>query len=853
MRFYLLEPRTEFCSNFGPIFATVILTVTGSFLASGVDAQNLVDASDLQVSQIADCSQLLDDIKGRQSGGQWLIGNEFPLYSAPNAQQPLTSLGESTFEQVQCYNQAEGSGLDRVFIGTADGQSCGWVDRQLLLSENSLTTASAIDSRRVVCDVPRAMLFDNFCAQLEELGTTDESACEGVPPGLRAKGVLIGSSAVDDVSRFQFFSAAMGGEALATKTFFSVLEIHDVAEGDDNSIMVLVGDGEGDMFGWINLQGIELWPTRLGLFYDTAGIGSMYQRQRDLISNWRRGKPSADVESGLSTRELEGYVHGNLQLLTYPIVRTIQPASISGFNTDEPALHEVILLGQTGEGSASQLMSEAQSANRQDALRRLNLMIVLDTTESMRIYLPLVQDGITDFIESYQAQSSDTSNQLPDLRLAVYAYSDFQNGGQIALNDPIETSVLMPPTRIDADRDLTGILSRISNHEGLNDAVGLREEASLETIAQLSNEFGRGGAWFDDGPRVIIHMADHGSRSDAIVEQVLARLETNRTFYLPVAVVTEDETQSSTTARQAFERQARAMLAPLVDNPTSEDVRRVDLLNFEATTAIAVENQLNLVLDEVVGVLQTDRSRITGLERDESSRQAEDRLSSRIRLDDALREQFNLPEGSPQTIVQASSAFAPLQTISNGIVNDINWTYSIALEPSQASFLARNFAAMCSRVGSPEQSKAFKDLIVAVAATFSGDTITSDRQIRAILSDMSNLPGASRSFLSQPPQVLLDKADSTDPVIIEELRRDICWISYHMGNMQAGIYARPDQLSWSGREWRPSPGEEVIAREYRYKPLIGAETIYLPSFFFVLPSVVEEQGEVGAEDACIFC
>lgn len=827
------------------------LSVLAAFTAGQGGAQNLVGISDLQITSIGACAGFLRGLGDRQSGGQWLIGDDLPLYGLSNAQKPLATLGANTFERVQCYNQVKSEQLDRVFVGSTDGQTCGWIDRDDLLSENVLQTQSVIDNRRIVCDVPRAMLFDKFCSRLDNLGVPVDRACIGLPPGLRAKGVLIGSSAVDDATRFQFFSAPSNGNPLDTKTFFSVLEIYDVAAGDSDQIMVLVGDGEGDMFGWINLEAIELWPTRLGLFYDSAGLGSMFQRQRDFLSNWRRGQPAPDVVSGLASQDLEDYVHGNLQLLTYPIVRTIQPDVASGAAADEPAFHEVIFLGQTGEGSASQLMSEAELSNRQDSLRRLNLMIVLDTTESMRTYLPLIQNGITDFIKSYQARTSDVANQLPDLRLAVYAYSDFETSDRTGLSDPIDTRVLMPPTRIDADRDLSGILSRISSHEGLDDAAGLREEAALEAVAQLSFEFGRGRAWFDDGPRVIIHMADHGSRSDDLVEDVLDQLDTNRTFYLPVAVVTKDETQSSTKARQAFERQALAMLTPLVDMPTAADVRRVDLLDFERTTAVAVKKQLNLVLDEVVQVLQADRTRLTGGERDESSRQAEDRVSSRIRLDEALREQFNLPDDSEQTIVQASSAFAPLQIKSNGIVSDINWTYSIALEPSQARFLARNFNSMCTKVGSPEQSVQFKQLIVKVAEIFSGDQITSDSQVRAILTELSDLPGASRSFMSQPPQVLLDKADSTDLEIIQELRRDVCWISYHLGNMEAGIYARPDQLSWSGLEFRPAPGEEVIARQYRYKPLIGAETVYLPSFFFVLPSIVDILPPSG--DDCIFC
>lgn len=835
--------------------------LTGCVIAMtpvATQAQNLVAVEDLQIGSIAECRSLLSEFDGRQSGGQWLVGNQIDVFGLPNGRTPIETFGRGTFEQVECYNRVTATDLERVFVSTGDRSTCGWVERADLLDENlSLGVQSGSgpglrDTRRSVCEVPRAMSFDAFCAKLEQFGTVAEAACEGVPPGLRAKGVLIGSTARTQDASFPFFSAPAGGEQLETKTFFSVLEIHDIAQGAGGDIMVLVGDGEGDLFGWVSLDAIELWPTRLGLFYDLAGVGSMFRRQRDLVANWRRGDPQADVTSGLSRDEREGFIHGSLQLLSYPIIRTIQP-QFGGSDRNGPSFHEVIFLGQTGEGSASELMSEAELANRQDALQRLNVMIVLDSTESMRDYLPLVQNGISRFIETYQSRSTVPTNRLPQLRLAVYAYSDFSRPDATELEDPIDTTVLMPPTRIDASRDLTPILERISRHEGLDDAVGLREEAALEAVAQLSDEFGRGRAWFDDGPRIIINMADHGSRPSVDIGEVLAKLSSNATFYLPVAVVTRDETAASTAAREAFEDQAIAMLAPLVEGgANATDVNRIDLVDFEQATVSTVRDQLDFVMESVIKIVAGDRQRVTGTG-DATARRAEDLLASRIALSDALREQFDLAEDAAPTIVQASSAFAPLQVRDGDIVSDVDWTYTIALEPAQARFLTENFSTMCTLVGSPEQSDLFKQLIVGVAEAFSGDRVTSDNQVRAILSDMSNLPGADRSFLSQPPRILLDKAESSDEAIIEELRRDVCWISYHLGNMEAEVYARPEQLVWSGREFRLAAGEEVIAREYRYKPLIGAETIYLPSFFFVLPSIVEEQSTEVDEESCIFC
>lgn len=825
------------------IFAA--LFVAAQSFGSTALGQTLADISVLQVESPAQCAALTSELDGMESGSQWMIGEDIPLFNLPASRTTMTTI-QSSFEKVRCFGSQDLNNSRRVFVATADGATCGWVDQDNLLDENRRSLTAFGQNRAAVCPVPRAMDFDTFCSELESLSSDSDNACLGVPAGLRAKGILVGSTSETSVNQFNFMTAPQGGEARESKTFFSVLEIHDIARGQGSDVMLLVGDGEGDIFGWINRDAIELWPTRLGLFYDVDGAGQMFQRQRDLISNWRRNTPAPDVTSGLSVSELSDYVHGSLQLLSYPIIRTINPGlDLVTEGTDTP-FHEVIFLGQTGDGSASELMSEAQFANDIEALQQLNLMIVLDTTESMREYLPLIQQGVTDFILDYERRSLDASNRLPDVRIAVYAYSDFISAGATSIGSPITTAVLMPPTRVGIGRDVSSIVQRISAHTGLDDAVGLREESALEAVAQFSDEFDVGGAWFDDGPRVILHIADHGSRSDSIVAQALRKLETNNTSYFPIAVITADKTATSTTARQAFLRQATAMLTPIVKGtPTSEDVQRVNLTDFKSTTAQIVTDQINLVMNEIIAAVTKIRGEIIGDTLTFSSQLAQDRLASRIILDEILANEVREGQIGTQTIVQASTAFAPFYTQTNGINQPIDWTYTVALEPQQATFLRQNFEQMCGMVGSPDQSAAFRTLIVRVAEAFSGDTIDEDKQVRAILSDMRNLPGADLSFLSQQPQTLLQRADSTDPAIIDEFRRDVCWISYHLGNMDAGVYARPDQLVWSGQEFRLTAGEQVTAREYRYKPVIGAETLYLPSFFLVLPSVVEDREVEG--------
>ncbi len=837
------------------LFGRSVSVVTGmAFVLLGEigSAQGLADPSTLVVKNSAQCRDLVGKLGGKESGGQWLIGDAIPLKGQPNAPNEISVLRDA-IEAVSCYGQLELGDTEYVFVADSGGNYCGWVERKQLLDEHRRSKLSAFEGNDdVVCRTPRAMPFGRFCAKLKEIGGNVDTICDGVPSTLRAKGVLIGSTQEELVPNFPFYTTPSDGKERESKRFFSILEIHDVAPGGEGRAMALVGDGEGDMFGWVDLAALELWPTRLGLFYDANGQGAMFKRERNLIANWRRkGTPSPDITTGLKVSELMNYVHGPGQLLSYPIIRTIDPAKAAASRSSDTPYHEVIFLGQTGEGSASELMGQAALAREVEALQKLNLMIVMDTTESMRKYLPLVQKGLADFIKSYGQRSSNQTLRLPDVRIAVYAYSDFEKASETDTFDKIRTKELMPPTRIGPGYNVSSYLNRISAHGGLNDAVGLKEEAGLEAVVQLSGKF-KNEDWFESGPKAIIHIADHGSRSSVQVDKIAKTLKRSGAYYYPLAVITDNAGNASAVrAGNAFLQQAKRMLAPNIKGSVEDsDVARIDLENYERETPALVRKKLDFLMQEVSSAVASLRADVIGGELAETSRVTQDRAASRFTMDQEILADRGLDKIGDRVIVQASSGFAPFQMYQHGVAQTIDWTYTIALEPTQVRGLQTYFERMCRDVGSPEKSQEMRQLIVKLAAAFSGDKVESDKDVRGILNDMRNLPGADASFLSRSPATLLSIIDSTDPQVISDLKRDVCWTGYHLGNVAAKLYTKPDQLEWRGSEYRVKAGEEAVRREYRYKPVVGAETVYLPSFFFVLPSVVE--AKVGEDDSCDF-
>lgn len=115
------------------------------------------------------------------------------------------------------------------------------------------------------------------------------------------------------------------------------------------------------------------------------------------------------------------------------------------------------------------------------------------------------------------------------------------------------------------------------------------------------------------------------------------------------------------------------------------------------------------------------------------------------------------------------------------------------------------------------------------------------------------LPCAQTSFLLIEPRILKSRIESKAPEALNKLRRDLCWTSCHFTNMKAELYLQAGQLIWTGREYDLKDKETAKSRTYKYRPIIGAETVLVPGFFFVLPSLLQEgHVEPGFEEFDFF-
>ena len=393
-------PKTHSLKN---LVATAIgLIIIGA--TSPVVAQ-VKDRSTLLIGSFTQCKVLAGRLRGQESGAQWLIRKSVKFQGRPNDPTPIATEMDM-FDRVNCYDEVTDGGLDLVFVATRDFEKCGWVDRTLLRDEHGIDASFGLSSGGLdgkICEMPQPKPFKAFCDDIAaSSGSHAAEFCAGVPLGLRSKGVLIGSTVESEESKYPFLSSPNGTKPRSSKLFFSTLTVHRTETNDRGRDMVLVGDGAGDMFGWIDLGAIQLWPTRLGLFYDHAATGRMFETTKDLKVNWRDESVAPTITYDQGITRLEDHLHGKLPLLTYPIVRTHTPELDTTMTDRDVSFHEVVFLGQTGAGSASQLMGQGKRAQQVQEFRDINVQFVIDTTESMTEYLPYIRTGLYDFIVKYQ-------------------------------------------------------------------------------------------------------------------------------------------------------------------------------------------------------------------------------------------------------------------------------------------------------------------------------------------------------------------------------------------------------------------------------------------------------------------
>lgn len=816
-------------------------------------------SNELLIAGPADCANVGKVLRARTVlGSQWLIGENVPLYKRPDPRF-LSSTVPVAFEKVQCYGQSSDRDQNNrssfVFVANKDFTVCGWAQRARLLAENARAYNVLNDeTSSLACPAPQAMEFATLCDRMKAIHGQLESEvyqrnCGQAPKGLRAKAVLTGATqgSANEV-KYPFFRRAggqSGEDRRDSKPFFSLLEIFGAERGPEPAdTRLLVGDGDGNMFGWISIEALRLWPTRLALYFDHEARGVVFSKRGDMIQNWRTGRPDPNVTAG-STDKVQQHIDGRLPLLSYPIVNTIQQPEIQG----DPAYNEVVFLGSADANAGEQLTRQANISNSISDVQKLNILFAIDTTESMTPYLAKITEGIANFIQDYQKTVATNQQQLPSARIGVIAYSDFASTAQISQNGKIVTAELLPPTAIDRSFQKEE-LDPIARHPGLADSAGGFAEAGFELIGQLVSSFANSSGWLEDGPRVIIHIADHGSRPDANIDRINGLLAANNILYYPIVVETDDQgNPSRAEARATLERQAVRLFQSSRPDISAKTLPRIDFRTAEQVTSVEVQKSLLVAIAEVQQALSETRRDLVGDTLADTAAQAISSASAEIKFDERLRRQYGLDQIGERSIAVADTGYAPLQLKTANGTEAIAWTYTVAFDDAQVHLFQQKFRDLCALIGRPEKGQQFLRTVVDLASAFSGENVANQEDMRAVLGELSVLPGTAGSFLAEKPALLIAKARSKDTAVVSELKQDLCWTSFFLDLVVSGYYLKRNDVVWNGASFGVKSDSQLRKRNYRYQSIVGSAVYYLPSWFFAKPPTREQ----NPQECGFFC
>ena len=97
-------------SNLSGLLFALLMALPGAALS-----QVPLDAATLRVPDPAACTALANQLDGRASGGQWIVGSSVPVFGLPNSLTPIQTLTDS-FTRVSCFSEAGVAGAPRVFV-----------------------------------------------------------------------------------------------------------------------------------------------------------------------------------------------------------------------------------------------------------------------------------------------------------------------------------------------------------------------------------------------------------------------------------------------------------------------------------------------------------------------------------------------------------------------------------------------------------------------------------------------------------------------------------------------------------------------------------------------------------------
>ncbi len=785
------------------------------------------------VSRNGTCnSDLYETISAFAPSGNSVTVREQQIKSGNLAPQPMTPSIIPPFTPVRCFASTD----ELVLILAEEGENfCGWVPKSALLAGAQSPSSGPVSplNRGQACPTLRPMSVSDYCKKKETLGSY-EALCEELrqeddsfaPNPIETKFLTWNANADDPADRTavaRYAAPDPDTRMPIDLSIFSVFKVWDVgASPDGEQLYVLIGPDQKTVEGWVPEQSGTVWFSRLTTFFSRDSGAPILTEAPGTAAS----EPLAVVPPNL-----DAMLDGGEDFDKYPVLVDNRAPETRFATRREPHLELAFIGSRCG---ADQLCSEIDGeriVDKVSLLDAVDVLFVMDATKSMDSYFPIVAEEVS----AIALERASTTN-----RFAAVMYGDFARRSDTRLTAPMQIKTAVDLTEIYAGDEFEPLLSEPLF---IDDAMGDKPEAAFAALYQAIDS----ADWREDGVRIVVHIADHGDRTDA-PEALVERMKAGNILYIPIAV--------------------RGEFLGDVNRSFAEQTQRL----LDRTQFDGVPMGIDTLVTYDAGGAQTRdeaRVRIRGSLR--GATELQDVISTQIAsillsgTESTVAESNRYPPGYAQLVAAARKIYgidledvktsAEARTLAakgyialpaEGDTDD--WDFFAAVSQREVKQLSEQFDVLCKSMHDTEAEADLSRALRKVIEILTGDVLSNDNQLYfAYFDNRDDIPLVNRTILGDGILDLggdLDSFSTQTRARVETYRRESCRTRKLLNLVDSNLKVdRPFEVGPDGQSgdlvWddEEQDYDDLASRKYVW-PRIGVgnvKTVYLPLSYLPRP------------------
>lgn len=350
----------------------------------------------------------VDNSNTRQYWTVFSDRNSNALYSEPNGTKNGNELGFQ--EALAVINAAEGGWLEVTGVGAADLNSRGWIQAENLVLSRKPVVNGQRNSRKV-------MILPSL---------NEDIATNGI-----------------DISKMRFSSFQSYPSSNEEHFLMEAkrLRVYFVMKESQGFLLLAATDhiDRSDLIGWVPKEIVTQWDRRVAYAPSYGSNGAahtsrtipVYKEKRDLDRYIAAGMP---VDPGI----VNGQKLRSQSATNPPKATSLHMPDVGNDRNLDEISREVVTIARINEDAAeADLNSALAKIDRIRSQRnKLNIVFVMDATQSMGPYFGAVSNSIASIVESAQDISEGTT-----VKFGAVIYRDYEDGNDRMKTIPLTSDI----------------------------------------------------------------------------------------------------------------------------------------------------------------------------------------------------------------------------------------------------------------------------------------------------------------------------------------------------------------------------------------------------------------------------